>query len=150
MLFGRRKQCFIDYFRSELATRIGPLSADSTQAIEHMVDKTLATAREQGLYRLDRPLGRFVVNPFWARSEPDYVRGFARTHDRRSQRWSDEGVTEAEVISYPDQGLLIHLCFAGLDRMFTQNLQQKLFTETAQVRLLAENDGSFRAQFDRF
>lgn len=78
------------------------------------------------------------------------LRGFARTHDRRSQRWSDAGVTEAEVISYPDHGLLIQLCFAGLDRMFTQNLQQKLFTETAQVRLLAENDGSFRAQFDRF
>jgi hypothetical protein len=82
---------FIDYFCAELATRIGPLSADSTQAIEHMVDKTLATAREQGLYRLDRPLGRFVVNPFWARSEPDYVSGFARkTRDGRSQRWMGE------------------------------------------------------------
>lgn len=44
----------------------------------------------------------------------------APTTDGRSQRWSDEGVTEAEVICYRDHGLLIHR-FAGLDRMFTQN-----------------------------
>lgn len=122
---------FIDYFCAELATRIGPLSADSTQAIEHMVDKTLATAREQGLYRLDRPLGRFVVNPFWARSEPDYVSGFARkTRGGRSQRWSDGGVREAEVIGYRVHGLFSRRCFGGLDRMFTQNFETKLFTET--------------------
>ncbi len=69
----------------------------------------------------------------WARSGSQRSlshSAIAPTHDGRSQRSSDGGVTEAEVICYRDHGLFSRLCFGGLDRMFTQNFETKLFTET--------------------
>jgi len=120
LFFGSRRKYFIDYFCTEMTTRIGALSPRLRQDVEGIVDRAIAEIKRLGLNDLDTGLGEAVVDPEGpAARKTRLIHGFAtRTHAENAERWRAEGVAPVEIARYWDLGVLSHICYSEFDNYF--------------------------------